>query len=279
MSWSLKQSLDLDEQEFNRWRALLEAETGITMSSHMRRFMQMQINQRLQKFKCETYDQYYQFIKSGVPGRIEWQFLIDQLVINETSFFRDPASFGFVREIFAQEFDSSDCFDVWSLGCSSGEEAYSLGIVLEQERKRKQIQKRYSIVANDISHKMIADARVGIYSEAQLRPLTQIQKDSYFELVSRNRYKVSEELQRQVCFSQVNVMDIQSIPSIPMDLIFTQNMLVYFRKPQRLRILDYAAERLKPGGYLLVGLGEVLNWQHSEMTLQDTLGVQVYRRG
>lgn len=279
MSWSLKQSLDLDEQEFNRWRALLEAETGITMSSHMRRFMQMQINQRLQKFKCETYDQYYQFIKSGVLGRVEWQFLIDQLVINETSFFRDPASFGFVREIFAQEFENPDCFDVWSLGCSSGEEAYSLGIVLEQERKRKQIQKRYSIVANDISHKMIADARVGIYSEAQLRPLTQIQKDSYFELVSRNRYKVSEELQRQVCFSQVNVMDIQSIPSIPMDLIFTQNMLVYFRKPQRLRILDYAAERLKPGGYLLVGLGEVLNWQHSEMTLQDTLGVQVYRRG
>lgn len=279
MPWSLKQSLDLDEQEFNRWRALLEAETGITMSSHMRRYMQMQINQRLQEFRCDTYDQYYQFIKSGVRGRIEWQFLVDQLVINETSFFRDPASFGFVREVFGQEFDSSDCFDVWSLGCSSGEEAYSLGIVLEQERKRKQAQKRYSIVANDISHKMIADARAGIYSEAQLRPLTQIQKDSYFEVLAGNRYKVNEELQQQVCFSQANVMDIQSIPSVPMDLIFTQNMLVYFRKPQRLRILDYAAERLKSGGYLLVGLGEVLNWQHSEMKLQDTLGVQVYRRG
>jgi chemotaxis protein methyltransferase CheR/type IV pilus assembly protein PilK len=277
--WSLKQSLDLDEQEFNRWRTLLEAKTGITMSSHMRRFMQTKISQRLQRFNCETYDQYYQLIKTGVAGRIEWQYLIDQLVINETSFFRHPASFDFVRDVFVQHLEQSECFDVWSLGCSSGEEAYSLAVLLEQERRRKQSETRFSIVANDISHRMIMSARSGIYTEAQLQPLTQIQKDSYFESIARNRYQVNKKLQQQVCFSQANVMDIQSIPKAPMDLIFTQNMLVYFRKPQRLRVLDYAVERLKPGGYLLVGLGEVLNWQHSEMTLQDTLGVQVYRRG
>lgn len=278
MSWSLTQSLALDEQEFSRWRKLLEAETGIAMSPHLRRFMQNQISKRIQQLRCEDYDEYFQLINRGIAGRMEWQYLVDKLVVSETSFFRHPASFAFVRQLFASQINQADSFDIWSLGCASGEEPYSLAMMMEQELTYQHSAKRYSIVANDISRKEITAARLGVYSESQLQPLTEIQRANYFERVAKNRYQISEKLKQRVCFSQANVMEINSMPVVPMDLIFTQNMLVYFRKPQRLRILDYAVGRLKPGGYLLLGLGEVLNWQHPEMVLQDIQGVQVYRR-
>lgn len=288
MSWSLQVSTGLTDLEFNRWRKLLEKRAGIAVGQQLRSLLQVQINQRMQAIGYKDYSDYYDFVSSGLGGRLEQALLIEKLVVSETSFFRHRASYDFVRMAFArfleqreaQDKSVADCFDVWSIGCASGEEPYSLAMDLEDQLAGKSLYGSgfYSVVATDISHKAIAQARNGVYTASRMAAVPDAQKQHYFENLNDGRYKIKAALAKNICFSQANIVDIDNMPMVKMDLVFTQNMLVYFRKPQRLRILDYIAERLKPGGFLVLGLGEVTKWHNPRMQAVDIGAVQVYQR-
>lgn len=288
MSWSLQVSTGLTDLEFNRWRKLLEKRAGIAVGQQLRSMLQVQINQRMQTIGYKDYSAYYEFVSSGLGGRLEQALLIEKLVVSETSFFRHRASYDFVRMAFAryleqriaQDKADAGCFDVWSIGCASGEEPYSLAMDLEDQLAEKELYGSgfYSVVATDISHKAIAQARNGVYASSRLAVVPDAQRQHYFEKLNDGRYKVKAALAKNICFSQANIVDIDNMPMVKMDLVFTQNMLVYFRKPQRLRILDYIAERLKPGGLLVLGLGEVTKWHNPRMQAVDIGAVQVYQR-
>ncbi|GAA6151701.1 CheR family methyltransferase [Pseudoteredinibacter isoporae] len=288
MSWSLQVSTGLTDLEFNRWRKLLEKRAGIAVGHQLRSMLQVQINQRMQTIGYKDYSDYYDFVSSGLGGRLEQALLIEKLVVGETSFFRHRASYDFVSMAFARFLEqkaiqgesANSCFDVWSIGCASGEEPYSLAMDLEDQLAKKNLYGSgfYSVVATDISHKAVALARNGVYAASRLGVVPDAQKQHYFEKLNDGRYKVKAALAKNICFSQANIVDIDNMPMVKMDLVFTQNMLVYFRKPQRLRILDYIAERLKPGGFLVLGLGEVTKWHNPRMQAVDIGAVQVYQR-
>lgn len=288
MSWSLQVSSGLTDLEFNRWRKLLEKRAGIAVGEQLRSMLQVQISQRMQAIGYDDYAAYYEFVRSGLGGRLEQAMLIEKLVVSETSFFRHRPSYDFVNAAFAQYLEKRrasdkeiiDCFDVWSIGCASGEEPYSLAMDFEDQLAQSNLYGSgfYSVVATDISHKAVAQARKGEYAPSRFDTVPDAQKQHYFERLSDGRYKVKAALVKNICFSQANIVDIDSMPVVKMDLVFTQNMLVYFRKPQRLRILDYIAERLKPGGFLVLGLGEVTKWHNPRMHTVDVGAVQVYQR-
>ncbi|MCV6615720.1 MAG: protein-glutamate O-methyltransferase CheR [Cellvibrionaceae bacterium] len=288
MSWSLKVSPGLDQLQFNRWRKLLEQRTGIDLGEQLRSLLQVQINRRMSALGCASYDEYYDLIQAGVGGRLEQTLLIENLVVKETRFYRHRPSYDFVGAQFKEFLQRSqttgerNCFDVWSLGCASGEEAYSLAICLEQQLAEfapaVAAADNYSIVATDISHRAIQRARAGAYPLARLAPLDEQQRQRYFDPQGDGTMRVKPALARKICFSQANIIEINKQPSMAMDLVFTQNMLVYFRKPQRLRILDFIAQRLNIGGHLVLGLGEVTQWHNRQMQLLDVDGAQVYRR-
>lgn len=286
MSWSLQVSSGLSDLEFNRWRKLLEKRAGIAVGEQLRSMLQVQIHQRMQAIGYNDYSAYYEFVHSGLGGRLEQALLIEKLVVSETSFYRHRPSYDFVNSAFAQFLErrqakaSKACFDVWSIGCASGEEPYSLAMGFEDQLAGRELYGSgyYSIVATDISHRAIAQARKGEYGRTRFDTVPDEQKQRYFEPIKDGRYRVKPALAKSICFSQANIVDIDTMPIVKMDLVFTQNMLVYFRKPQRLRILDYIAERLKPGGYLVLGLGEVTKWHNPRMQVVDVGAVQVYQR-
>lgn len=300
MNWSLQATPGMSDQEFNRWRKLLEMYAGVAVGEQLRSMLQIQINERIKSVGCDNFNEYFEYLQSGFGGRIERCLLVEKLVVNETSFFRHLPSYDFSELAFSLFLDSSaeldyndknrsaPCFDVWSLGCSTGEEPYSLAMMFEGLLEEQtdigaaasgvNISPKYSIVATDISYDAIKKARAGIFNNNKLGSLHDKQLDRYFEAHDAGHQKIKAELKERICFSQSNVVDIDTMPVVLMDLVFTQNMLVYFRKPQRLRILDYITERLKPGGYLVLGLGEVTQWQNPQMQQLEVSGAQVYRR-
>lgn len=266
--WTLKALPQMTDQQFTLWRELLETRTGIFVTENRKSFLQASLMQRMRELLCEDYQVYYEKITSGPMGNIEWAKLIDSLTVQETRFFRDTAAFEYVEKYIYNNqhiFTKKNPLDIWSVGCSSGEEVYSLAItakrILEQFNKNKD----YIVTGTDISVPVLNKARKGIYSQRRIDLLQQSYIGSYFSKLSADQYEVIDEIKRNTCFAQVNVMDLDKVAHTPRHIIYCQNLLIYFRRERRQQILNHLVERMAPGGLLLIGMGEMVDWLHPDL--------------
>ena len=279
MIWSLQAVPPISDQQFVFWSKLLEERAGIYLSAQQRTFLQTQVAMRMRELGLTDYGHYYAMIMDGVPGLIEWSQLIDRLVVKETSFYRHQPSFDFVAEHLAQRLSvaaDQPHYDVWSVGCSSGEEPYSLAMVLSDGCRSAHREPLFSITASDISRAALSVAKAGIYGARRIEPVDLLQRQRYFAPVDDDRFRVVASLRDRICFNQANMLDINEMPAVRVDLIFCQNLLVYFRRWLREKIMNAFVQRLKPGGALVIGLGEVLDWSHPDMQRASDDGVQAY---
>lgn len=279
MIWSLQSVPELSDAQFALWSKLLEERAGVYLSDHQRTFLQTQVAMRMRELGYDDFGDYYLRVIDGVAGMVEWSLLIDRLVVNETSFFRHQPSVEFVGkrvvEFLAEE-PSNRNFDLWSVGCSSGEEPYSLAMVMNDAYQMAGLEPRYAITGTDISRAALSLARAGIYTERKVQLVDDQYRHRYFEPVGQNQYQVASTLRDRICFNQGNVLNINEMPSIKVDAIFCQNLLVYFRRWLREQILNAFVERLRPGGLLVIGLGEVVDWSHPNMKRLTIDAVQAY---
>lgn len=306
MVWSLQTPNALTEQEFGQWRSLLEERTGISLSEQQQAFLQTQITMRMRELGLNDYSEYRAHVMDGLWGKTEWSVLVDRLMIKETSFFRHPASIECVRRLLqnrinnqaindqviknaagnVQELPSrqvgngiaNNSFDVWSVGCSTGEEPYSLAMVINDCFELAQLKPYYGIYATDISLPALSKAREGIYSKRRLETLSEHHRRFYFQDLHNGSYKVVDRLQERLCFCQANIIELRSMPLEKMDVIYCQNVMIYFQQEQRMAILQQLVEHLKPGGLLVIGLGEVTNWKHPLLQRISDERVQAYLR-
>ena len=285
MSWSLRTPMQLSDPQFLEWSKLLEERTGMQLVERQRVYLQAQISMRMRELECDDYNQYYQLVNDGFKGLAEWSILVDRLVVNETSFFRHRGSVEFVRSYLQQRIDSGEAlsnFDAWSLGCSTGEEAYSLAMVINDCFELANLQAYYGITGTDISSKALAVAREARYSERKLEQMTPQEAQRYLQPLTavkgKSESQVNAKLRDRVCFHQGNVLGISKMPVVPMDVIFCQNVLIYFRRWLRRDILNNLVARLKPGGILIIGLGEASGWNHPLMSRVGGEKIQAYMR-
>ncbi|BCD98016.1 CheR family methyltransferase [Marinagarivorans cellulosilyticus] len=279
MVWSLQSLPELNDIEFERWGKLLEERAGIYMGDQQRVFLQTQVAMRMRELDFDSYSKYLDFVLDGVSGMLEWTRLIDRLVVKETSFFRHKESIDMVAQHLAKRLvDShdSESFELWSVGCSSGEEPYSLAMVLNDAYKWVNKDPLYGITATDISRAALSLARTGIYNERKLERLDQNYRQRYFTTLDDGKYQVISSLRDRICFNQGNVLNISEMPVVKVDAIYCQNLLIYFKRWLRENIMNAFVERLKPGGILVIGLGEVVDWSHPKMKRISTEEVQAY---
>jgi chemotaxis protein methyltransferase CheR/type IV pilus assembly protein PilK len=135
---------------------------------------------------------------------------------------------------------------------------------------------RYAITGTDISRAALCVARAGVYGARKVRLVEEHFRQRYFLQVADNQYQISSLLRDRICFNQGNVLNINEMPIIKVDAIFCQNLLVYFRRWLRQQILNAFVARLKPGGILVIGLGEVVDWVHPDMRRVAVDAVQAY---
>jgi len=281
MIWSLQAAPDLSDKQFEQWSKLLEDRAGICLSDQQRVFLQTQVTMRMRELGHTDYSQYYRQVVDGVSGMMEWSVLIDRLVVKETSFFRHRPSIDYVRNSLQNQINNDqlkDSFEVWSVGCSSGEEPYSLSMVINDCFDLARREPYYGVTATDISRAALTIARTGIYPQRKVEMMEPHIRQRYYTQQENGRYLISPELQDRVCFNHANVLNINEMPTIKLDVIFCQNLLIYFRRWLRHEIMNAFVERLKPGGVLVVGLGEVVDWSHPDMGRAPVDDVQAYIR-
>ncbi len=281
MVWSLQAAPDLSDQQFDQWSKLLEDRAGICLGDAQRVFLQTQVAMRMRELGHSDYTQYYNRVVDGVAGMVEWAVLIDRLVVKETSFFRHRPSITYVQNylqdhINNQRLDSP--FDIWSVGCSSGEEPYTLAMMMNETFELARLEPYYGIIASDISRAALTIAKTGIYPQRKVELIDAPLRKRYFGALEKNRYQISRELMDKVCFNQANVLNINEFPSIKLDVVFCQNLLIYFRRWLRHEIMNAFVDRLKPGGILVCGLGEVVDWSNDDVKRISVDDVQVYMR-
>lgn len=263
--WSLKETPKMDDAQFARWQVLLDNRTGMQMPEQRKTFLETSVTMRMREIGLRNYDDYYTQLNSGVAGNVEWAILVDRLTVHETRFFRHPRSYDLVRdytEIKLAESTESLSFDVWSVGCSTGEEPYSLAMVFDEIFAPQRTRNFFGITATDISLDSIATGRKGIYGARPVEELDPKYRDRYFKKLNNRQYQVIDTLRSRVCFAKVNVMEIEKAPMRDLDMIFCQNMLIYFDRKRQRQIVSQLIERLKPGGIIILGVGEVVDFSH-----------------
>lgn len=282
MSWSFKKFDVLPEDKFLLWEKLLELRTGIQLAPQQKVLLQTQIAIRMRELGIPSYDEYYEQVKQdNKAGLVEWQVLVDRLVVKETTFFRHRPSLESVRQYLTNKLlrkEIKDSFDIWSVGCSTGEEPYGLAMVASDCLRESEQHFYFGVTAIDVSLPALSIARRGIYGERSMSFVSPEEYQHYFRTYDDNQSEVLPRLKKRVCFSQANINDLSLTPVQQMDVIFCQNVLIYFRRWRRREILNQLVERLKPGGLLVIGLGETTDWQHPEMQRVDNEEIQAYMK-
>lgn len=259
----------------------MEARIGIKLGEHQRQFLQTQVALRMREIGLEDFGEYFKHVTDGVSGKLEWSILLDRLVVKETNFFRHQPSLSFVCKHLQDKInnDSIDgSYDIWSLGCSTGEEPYSLAMLVNESYELAKRDAFFGIMASDISRVAVSIGKAGVYPERKLDFVPKALRHKYFSRSGTGKYRFDHEVSEKICFNCANVMQVQEMPRMQFDVIYCQNMLVYFRRELRHKLLDELASRLKTGGILVVGLGEVVNWNHSDVVRVMDSQVQAYQR-
>lgn len=276
--WSIKNTPVMEQEQFELWQALLEERTGMTLSQERKTFLETSLNIRMRELDISDYDHYYEQLMAGSTESkaMEWSVLVDRLTVQETSFFRHPSSYALVEEYVSKYASRAgkQSFDIWSVGCSTGEEAYSLAMMVNEIFSEKKSAHMFGVTATDISLPTLAKARRGHYPARRVEMIDETVREKYFERVNEREYRVVQTLRDRICFARLNVLEIGRAPMRDMDLIFCQNMLIYFRRWRKREIVTHMAERLAPGGLMVLGLGEVTDWSHPDLErvpFKDTL--------
>jgi len=284
MAWSLRALTALTEIQFAQWGKLLEERTGIQPTPQQKAWLESQISGRMHDLGIDDYDQYFAYVSdashSGALDRkLEWNRLVDRLVVKETSFFRHRDSFDYLRNYLQHKIDRrelTDSFDVWSLGCATGEEPYSLAMVINDCYELAALAPYYGITAVDISNTALKTGRQARYASRRLEQVTPEEAQRYLQRCADGTFEVVNKLRERVCFTQANILHAEQLPAVQVDVIFCQNLLVYFRRWLRRDLLNALVERLKPGGLLIIGLGETVDWDHPKMQRTPNDKVQAY---
>ena len=203
----------------------------------------------------------------------------DVLLTKETSFFRDESQFNYLRKMaipkMVERQSRERCLRIWCAACSTGQEPYSIAMLLDRHFPNIWNNWRVELIASDISHDVLDRAQQATYNDIEAdRGLTQADKESYFDKVESG-WRLSERIRKQVEFRQMNL--VASWPSLPQfDLIFMRNVLIYFDDNEKRMVLARARQSLNPNGLLLLGATETTHFIDDEFQRIDSHAVSVY---
>ncbi len=280
--WGIKPVVPISDEQFTLWQGMIESRTGMTFTQTRRPFLEIALTTRMREISLNDYDGYYEQLMSGARGEREWVLLVDRLAVQETSFFRHASSYALVeKHLKARLADKKvTALNLWSAGCSTGEEPYSLALLVEDllySAQRKDV--FYGITATDISLPTLAKAKLGVYNERKLHGIPEKLKEQYFFILANHRdWQISQTLKARIAFAQLNLMELEKAPFGDMDVIFCQNVLIYFRRFRKRDVVSHLATRLQLGGILVLGVGEMMDWQHPLLERIDYPDTLAYRR-
>ncbi len=262
----------LSDPEFKLLRDWVYAQAGINLSPAKKPLVMSRLQKRLIHFGLNSFGEYHQLITAGVE-RTEPQIALDLLTTNETYFFREPKHFDFLRDRALPARLPGTTFRVWSAACSSGEEAWSIAMLLASHLAPG----TWEIMGSDISTRVLARAQSAHYAmeRAEHIPRTLLTRFCLRGVGSQEgTFRIVPDLRRRVSFRQVNL--IAPLPDVGLfDLIFLRNVLIYFDMETKAAVVRQLCSALRPGGFFFCGHSESLHGMNLPLT---SLHPAIYQR-
>ena len=264
----------LSPATFDALRNLLHAHSGIALAHHKITMVQSRLAKRLRALGLRSYEQYHELLRD--PQAEEWPEFVNALTTNLTSFFREGHHFTRLVELLKPAYAASRRIHIWSAGCSTGEEPYTLAMTLT---KAFGASAAIQILATDLDTAVLNTASRGVYPIARVESLADEWKRLGFlrgKGENHDQVRIRPELRKLVTFTQMNLLDsVWPLEGGPFQAIFCRNVMIYFDKPTQRDLLRRYHGLLEPDGLLFVG--------HSESLLDNSLGFQslgqtIYRR-
>jgi chemotaxis protein methyltransferase CheR len=254
----------LSIRDFTKLSGFIYDKCGIKMPDSKKIMLEARLKKRLRELDMYSYTDYCSFLFSQDGSEEEVTQMVDVITTNKTEFFREPKQFDFLKENALSELLNIDGAGIqrplkaWSAGCSTGEEPYTISIVLN-EFAQNFSKYSFRILATDISTRVLEKATSGIYEMGKTEPISRSLLQKYFLRSKNNERKlvrVIPELRSSINFQWLNFMDNDFGINEIFDIIFCRNVIIYFDKPTQERLISKLIKHLRPGGYLFLGHSE-----------------------
>ncbi len=271
----------ISNADFGRLRSFIYAQSGINLNVDKKTMLELRIKRRLKHLNLTSFSAYCEYLFGQQGQKDEIVHFLDVVTTNKTDFFREPDHFDFlVRKALPEFFERNGpgrTLLIWSAGCSTGEEPYTLAMVMS-DFAQNHPGFQFRVLATDISTAVLAKAKMGVFSEETVKPVASELRRKYF-MRSRDRssnlLRVVPELRQMVEFRRLNFKDSDYGMTEKADVIFCRNVIIYFDRPTQEQILQKLTQHLLPGGYCFVGHSETLHGMDLPLL---PVGPALYRR-
>ena len=256
----------MPKQIFNHLSKYLNELTGIQLPPNKRLMLTGRIRKRVKLLGLNSFKEYSDFVFSNA-GKDEIVHMVDVVTTNKTDFFREPDHFDYIVNkalpnlIHNRDDGLRDRFIIWSAGCSTGEEPYTLAMVLNEFAVKNKGFK-FVILATDISTQVLSHAERAVYTRDKTKPIPHSLKMKYLlrsKNSSKDTVRIGPELRSKIKFHKLNFLDRDFNIHDPIDIIFCRNVIIYFNKKTQEKLLNKFSQHLVPGGYMFIGHSETLN--------------------
>lgn len=248
--------IELTDKEFATLRDYVLNNFGIDLSKK-RVLIQGRLTATLNQKGFTNYTDYIDFVMKDKSGT-EVNLLLNKLTTNLTYFMREKEHFEFIRDVVLPEFDRTGGkreIRVWSAGCSSGEEPYTLAMTIMDYYGSKPGAPKISILASDISQKVLGKAQQGIYQAEGLKDLPRGWEGKFFDKMADGQFRVKDTVRSKITYKTVNLMDPFRF-SAPFELLFCRNVMIYFEKQRKIDLINRFYQWVRPGFYFFISHSE-----------------------
>ncbi|NIQ96663.1 MAG: protein-glutamate O-methyltransferase CheR [Desulfuromonadales bacterium] len=279
----LTPEIPMSDEEFLLLRDFVYQHCGLHFSEDNKYLLEKRLGKRLQAHRLKSFKDYYYFLRYNQKKEQELAEVINALTTNETYFFREDYQLKtFVNEIIPEvvarrQREGSRKLRVWSAGCSSGEEAYTIAMLLLE--KPELAGWDIDIIGTDISQRVLGIARSGIYGQPSFRSTESAYLQKYFQGTDDGKYRICDRVKELVTISYLNLFDRSRVGLLGhVDVIFCRNVIIYFDIAAKKRVVEGLYERLRPEGFLLLGHSESLMNISTSFVLRHFANDMVYQR-
>jgi len=253
--------IPLPDDVYRLLRDFIHGYCGIYFDDSSKFLLERRLSRRLEQHRLKSFEEYYHFLRYDRKREEELVILVDNLTTNETYFFREsPQLQAFSEEILPelrQAHADRKVLRIWSAGCSTGEEPYTIAMLLLESGDWWR-DWQVDILGSDINQRVLHTARKGVYKKTSHRVTSPEMLSKYF-IEENGDYRIIDKVKELVSFSYVNLLDPYKTSLITnMDIIFCRNVIIYFDKEAKKKVIESFYQKLREGGYLLLGHSESL---------------------
>jgi chemotaxis protein methyltransferase CheR len=278
--FSQNHHLELPDDVFRLLRDAIYRRTGIWFTDSSRYLLQKRLSPRARDLSFDSFQKYFYFLQYDPRADAEFDQIYDLVTTNETYFFREPAQLTAFTEEIVPDLLAKITFRkirIWSAGCSSGEEPYSIAMLLQEGGYFDRAS--FEIFASDINQPVLARARKGHYREAAFRSTDPTLREKYFSRQPDGTWHIADSIRNRVSFGRVNLYDDGRVALLgSLDVIFCRNVIIYFDDASKRSVVGNFYNRLVDGGYLLLGHSESLISLSTQFKLKHLKNDMVYQK-